>query len=661
MAFPPTPWTPVPNPPARGAKLWDIPLDAVLAALAATAEAAWENDVDISSALLQRGISPVHDVAEITHPTDGQLVYNLTTRVYLRWDSTASAWVTFSSGSGGGGSFITTFRGAWTATSYSQGDIVTRSGASWLATSSVTSTQIPGTDSAWAVIAAAGAAGATGATGPQGPAGATGPQGATGPAGSNGNGVLTGTGAPSNGLGSTGDLYYDTAAHTLYGPKASGVWPTPGVSLVGPAGATGPAGTNGYSILHGTTDPSSSDGQNNDFWFNTSTSTLWGPKASGTWPGSGTSLVGPTGATGATGSQGPAGATGPAGPGVAAGGTAGQWLKKLSSTDYDTGFAGITESDVAGLTSDLAGKVSTSLLGAASGVATLDSSSKLPTAQLPSGVVSSFASPGASAVGDITAAGSSASAARADHVHGREAFATAGSSAVGDSASAGTATTVSRSDHRHGRESFGTVTAQTSFGASSANGTATTPARSDHVHGTPSLLDHSARRIGLVAQPFPIEACNAMLGASSDYLILALIRPGATTISNLGVWMGNAGVTPSGVNAMALFDESGTQLGITGDMSTALSTSGNTNTYVEAALGSPVATTDATNYYVGILCHMSTVPQIALAYQSGAIPAFPSIKGHRPSLLVSGQTTMPASFSVSGATAANAAYWLVAS
>jgi hypothetical protein len=44
----------------------------------------------------------------------------------------------------------------------------------------------------------------------------------------------------------------------------------------------------------------------------------------------------PQGATGSTGATGATGATGPAGPGVATGGTAGQVLAKVSSTNYDT-------------------------------------------------------------------------------------------------------------------------------------------------------------------------------------------------------------------------------------------------------------------------------------------------------------------------------------
>ncbi len=75
--------------------------------------------------------------------------------------------------------------------------------------------------------------------------------------------------------------------------------------------------------MNGSTNPTALNGNNDDFYINTTTNTLFGPKASGAWPANGVSLVGPqgpTGATGATGPQGPAGAqgatgaTGPQGP-----------------------------------------------------------------------------------------------------------------------------------------------------------------------------------------------------------------------------------------------------------------------------------------------------------------------------------------------------------
>ncbi len=157
--------------------------------------------------------------------------------------------------------------------------------------------------------------GATGATGATGPQGIQGIQGATGAAGANGNTLLSGTTAPSSGIGVNGDFYYDTVAKNFYGPKASGSWPS-GVNIIGPTGATGAtgaAGTNGNTVLHGSGAPSNGLGVNGDFYIDTAANTIYGPKASGVWA-SGVSLVGPTGATGPQGIQGIQGATGPQGP-----------------------------------------------------------------------------------------------------------------------------------------------------------------------------------------------------------------------------------------------------------------------------------------------------------------------------------------------------------
>jgi hypothetical protein len=120
--------------------------------------------------------------------------------------------------------------------------------------------------------------GLTGATGPQGPVGATGPQGikgetgATGPPGPQGPQGLTGT--------------------------------------TGPRGATG---LDGKTILSGTSAPPSSVGNVGDFYLNTATSAMYGPKTESGW-GSATSLVGPQGIQGTKGDTGLTGATGPQGP-----------------------------------------------------------------------------------------------------------------------------------------------------------------------------------------------------------------------------------------------------------------------------------------------------------------------------------------------------------
>ena len=95
----------------------------------------------------------------------------------------------------------------------------------------------------------AGPAGADGATGPQGPAG---PAGVTGPAGadgadgadgSDGSSLLNGAADPTSTDGSDGDFWINTTTWEIFGPKSSSAWPA-GVSLVGPAGDAFTCGTN---------------------------------------------------------------------------------------------------------------------------------------------------------------------------------------------------------------------------------------------------------------------------------------------------------------------------------------------------------------------------------------------------------------------------------
>ena len=98
-----------------------------------------------------------------------------------------------------------------------------------------------------------------------------------------------------------------------------------------PAGATGSAGSagaDGKTILNGSGAPSG--GADGDFWIDTANNRIYGPKASGTWPGSYTSIVGPTGSTGSTGSTGATGAAGAQGNQGVSGGYSSEWL-------YDTG------------------------------------------------------------------------------------------------------------------------------------------------------------------------------------------------------------------------------------------------------------------------------------------------------------------------------------
>ncbi len=264
----------------------------------------------------------------------------------------------------------------------------------------------PKANGAWptgvSLVGPTGATGATGAAGAQGPqgiqgltgaTGAAGAQGATGAAGADGKTVGNGTTDPASSTGVDGDFYINTASNMLFGPKASGVWPT-GVSLVGPtgatgaqgiqgvtgatgaqgdqgitgaagsAGATGPqgvAGTDGKTVGNGTTDPASSTGADGDFYINTASNMLFGPKASGAWP-TGVSLVGPTGATGATGAAGATGATG------ADGATGAQGV--AGPAPSGTGIVTVSSGTLQTPAGELTGDVTTSGAGLATSIAT---------------------------------------------------------------------------------------------------------------------------------------------------------------------------------------------------------------------------------------------------------------------------------------------------
>jgi len=113
-----------------------------------------------------------------------------------------------------------------------------------------------------------------------------GPTGPQGPAGVNGNTILSGTGAPSNTLGVEGDFYLDTATALLYGPKTAAGWGG-GVSL------QGPTGVNGNTILNGVGAPSPSLGALGDLYLDTANATFYGPKGATGW-GTGIALLTPS-------------------------------------------------------------------------------------------------------------------------------------------------------------------------------------------------------------------------------------------------------------------------------------------------------------------------------------------------------------------------------
>ena len=143
------------------------------------------------------------------------------------------------------------------------------------------------------------------------------------------NTVLNGKGAPSNTLGINGDFYIDTRSLLISGPKKNGKWPA-ARSLQGANGTNGTDGRNG-----------------NDAKNVSTASTVAGPAGpqgergekgiDGVAGSSGTAgAAGVAGVAGATGANGPAGATGPAGSGA----TGAQGPSGSTGSNGATGQAG---------------------------------------------------------------------------------------------------------------------------------------------------------------------------------------------------------------------------------------------------------------------------------------------------------------------------------
>ena len=140
------------------------------------------------------------------------------------------------------------------------------------------------------------------------------------------NTILNGKGAPLSSVGINGDFYIDTRSLLIYGPKSKSKWPAP-QNLQGPIGAAGVSGSDGKNGADGKVSNASSAAGPAGPQGAPGAAGPSGPAgpagATGaTGPaGSGTGTPGPTGATGASGAAGSVGPTGPAGSTGATGST----------------------------------------------------------------------------------------------------------------------------------------------------------------------------------------------------------------------------------------------------------------------------------------------------------------------------------------------------
>ncbi len=167
------------------------------------------------------------------------------------------------------------------------------------------------------------------------------------------NTVLNGKGAPSNNLGINGDFYIDTRSLLISGPKVGGKWPI-ARSLQGANGTNGTDGRNGndaknVSTASNVAGPSGPQGER-------------GEKGVDGVAGAN----GAAGSAGVAGSTGPAGATGPAGSGStgaqgAAGSNGSAGATGLTGSRGETGTVGPSEVTVGTLSfSNISGAVGSS-------------------------------------------------------------------------------------------------------------------------------------------------------------------------------------------------------------------------------------------------------------------------------------------------------------
>jgi hypothetical protein len=173
------------------------------------------------------------------------------------------------------------------------------------------------------------------------------------------NTVLNGKGAPSNTLGINGDFYIDTRSLLISGPKKSGKWPV-ARSLQGSNGTNGTDGRNGNDAKNVATassvaGPAGPQGERGEKGID---GIAGSSGAAGVAGASGS--TGPAGATGpagsgSTGAQGPSGSNGTNGTNGGAGGTG------LTGARGETGTVGPSEVTVGTLTfTNISGSVGSS-------------------------------------------------------------------------------------------------------------------------------------------------------------------------------------------------------------------------------------------------------------------------------------------------------------
>lgn len=171
-----------------------------------------------------------------------------------------------------------------------------------------------------------------------------------------------------------------------------------------------------------------------------------------------------------------------------------------------------------------------------------------------------------------------------------------------------------------------------------------------------AAVDQSAAALGLITQTLRIEQTSGHFQLNAGVCIFVRIYIPKSTVTTLGAWMTNEGLTATGYSGIALYTASGTLIDKTNDISSALATPG--NTWVSGTLSGGARAVAAGSYYIAFLANLSTGPFI------GGVAAFtnvPPVNGAYPTVYITGQSNFPASFTPASANANSGIYYLTVS
>jgi hypothetical protein len=208
-----------------------------------------------------------------------------------------------------------------------------------------------------------------------------------------------------------------------------------------------------------------------------------------------------------------------------------------------------------------------------------------------------------------------------------------------------------------------------SVGSANTTGTSPFAAHADHRHAerqstTDDLAAVKARVLPNVSGSLLGATFDPMLATSSTatgvtwtagvvYLTRVYIPAG--TVTNLHVGIGTAGAGLTAGCFAGLYDTTGALLGQTASQATAWTSTGN----AAMALTAPLVLT-AGYYYVAVLANGTTLPMLARSpvVIGSAMYTGLSTGGHRQMTVLTGQTTLPASITMSNATGSPWLIWV---